>query len=128
MRSASLGILSLVDSVTGTSYGPAIDSSQWMQASAQISFSGTPVGTFFLQASNDVAPYKSYANSTSGFGVGVPSVWSLIPGASAACSGGVAELITLDQCAYKFVRAGWTYTSGGAGSGFVANAFYISNN
>lgn len=107
MRNETINVLSGPD--TSTQTGPQIDTNQIIAASFQASFGdATAAGTLTIQASNDI--YNS------GYTPGSFTVtnWTLIPSASATVSAGGSVLITIPNMCYRWIRAVYTYTSGGS--------------
>jgi hypothetical protein len=91
--------------VSATVNGPAIDSENLFQVSAQIAASAGAAGTMKLQASNDVNE-----NFVSQF---APANWSDIPSASILVTGPGAFLIPNTEVCYQWIRVVYTNTGTG---------------
>ncbi len=105
MRSLNISVLTSA-AVAQTDNGTVLNTDQVMFLSAQCTITGTPTGTFKLQASND--PVLK----------GFPINWSDIPNATASVAAAGTFLIPKFDIAYQWVRA--VYTDTGAGSQTVA--------
>jgi len=71
--------------------------------SIQVVFTGSPNGTFKLQASNDVG-------AKDGGGLSSPTItnWTDIPSSSLAVSASGSSLWTISNAGYRWVRVVWT--------------------
>jgi hypothetical protein len=119
MRQVNAQILSGAD--TGNVNGSQIDSNQLISASFQAVFGDTSaVGTFKIQASNDVAALQISSSSTY-----IVTDWSDIPSASVSITAGGSALITLPNLNYRWIRAVYVSSSGGS-STVVVNMFGFS--
>lgn len=106
MRNINASVLSGVD--TASQNGAQLDTNQWVSASFQIVFAdATAVGTFKLQASNDVCPPQQSSNFT-------VTNWTDIPSATASITAGASALISLANVNYRWIRAVYTRASGGS--------------
>jgi len=81
----------------------AVFAANLLYCSAQITATGTEVGSLKLQASND--NLDAVPSST-------PTNWSDIPSATVAVSSAGAYLIPSTQICYQYVRLVYTHTSG----------------
>lgn len=107
MKYVNAIILSGAD--TGDLTGSQIDTSQIFQGSWQIiAADSTAAGTIKIQVSNDLCPE---GNLPSSFTV---SNWSDLSGASSTLSAGGIALIPKTDLAYRWMRAVFTYSSGGS--------------
>lgn len=107
MRHANFVALSGAD--TASVNGSQIDANQIIQASFQIVFAdATATGTFKLQASNDICNDQYQPNT---FTV---TNWTDIPSATAAIASGASALLSLNNMAYRWVRAVYVRSSGGS--------------
>lgn len=103
--------------------GIQLDANQIISASFQAVFTnGDEVGTFKLQASNDVCPQ---GNQSVNF---VVTNWTDIPGSLVTITAGSSALITLSSAAtpYRWLRAVWVRASGGSASGTSATVSMLS--
>ncbi len=115
MQNLSIAALSGNDYEDGE--GQAIDASQLFSASFLASFGDdTAVGTFKLQASNDIPPAGAIDFE--------PTNWADIPNQSANVTGGASKLLTLNSMAFRWVRPTWTMTATGQQSITCIDAGY----
>lgn len=109
MRNLNSIVLSGDD--TGSVIGGAVDSNQMVSASFQIVFGdATAVGTFKLQASNDI--YNDRYNFP--LGTFMPTNWTDIPLQTVAVTAGASQLLTIPNMTYRWIRAVYTRASGGS--------------
>ncbi len=106
-----------VQALTGpektTKNGVLIDANQLVSISFHAVFSDTDgAGVFKLQASDDITTQGGLA-STVGF---APTNWVDIPSQTATITGGTAAILTIPQCAYRWLRAVWTASNSGDGT------------
>ena len=110
MRNVNATAISSPD--TGNQTGNAIDTGQLFQISFQAYFGDNEAaGTFKIQASNDVFNPLVNNNTT---GVFVPINWTNIPNASVSITGGATSIIPGLNMSYRWIRAVYTYSSGGS--------------
>ena len=108
MRNVNCNILTGAD--TASINGIQVDANQLLSASFQAVFGDSSVaGTITIQGSNDVAPLQISSSSTF-----VVTNWTAIPNASATITSGGSALITISGMCYRWVRAVFTYASGGS--------------
>lgn len=100
--------------------GDQIDANQLVSASFQATFgNGDEAGTFKIQASNDL-----FTSDNPSF---VVTNWTDIPSATASISSGASSLITINQLSYRWIRAVYTRSGGGAaGKLTVVNIMALS--
>lgn len=96
--------ITIASQAAATMNGPAIPSQNLFACSAQITATGSAVGTLKLQASDDNMDGKPSS---------VPSNWSDIPSASVAVSGAGAFIIPKTDLCYQYVRVVYTNTGTG---------------
>lgn len=109
MRNLNCIALSAAD--TASQNGPAMDTNQWIAASFQAVFGdATAAGTFKLQASNDT--YNDRYNYPQG--TFTPTNWTDIPNQTASITSGGSAILTIPQCAYRWIRAVYTRSGGGS--------------
>lgn len=92
-----------------TKNGDTLSSDQWVSASFQFFTGGSgDGGTFKLQASNDPYP-AGYAAGPANF---QPTNWTDLPNQTATIVAGAGAVLTIANCAYRWVRAVYTKVSG----------------
>lgn len=107
MRHVNCIALSGVD--TGSVDGSQMDSIQIKNVSFQIVFGdATAAGTFKIQASNDICNDSYQAQNFTA------TNWSDVPNATASITSGASAIISLQNCAFRWLRAVYTRTSGGS--------------
>lgn len=74
----------------------------------QLVFTGTPNGTFKLQASNDEGARDTYIESPS------ISNWTDVDGSSQVISAAGDHMWNVQNCGYRWIRIVWTDSSTGA--------------
>lgn len=79
------------------------------QYALQLVFTGSPVGTFKLQASNDVGHIDSAGSSMQVSGI---TNWTDVTGSAVAVSAAGNVMWNAENVGYTWVRVVWTYTSG----------------
>lgn len=105
MRQVPARILS--GATNGSVNGSQVDSNQLIAASFHIIFTGNDeAGTFKIQASNDIP--------TNNANVFVVTNWVDIPNATASVASASPKLITINPMSYRWIRAVYTRSSGGA--------------
>lgn len=106
MMNVTATILTAPDTAGAT--GAAINSNQLISASFQaICADITAAGSVKIQASNDSPPQGQLSTF-------VPTNWTDIPNATASVSAGVAPLILIPVCSFRYMRAVYAFTSGGS--------------
>jgi hypothetical protein len=101
MRNVNVNVLSAADNVSTT--GGKVDANQLISVSFHAYFGDShAAGTFKLQASNDVCPYRNLALDFT------PTHWIDIPNQSASISTGTSALLTIAQASYRWFRAVYT--------------------
>jgi hypothetical protein len=101
-------MINAVDTVTQT--GPPVFTGQIFAGSFTMTFGDTSVaGSVQIQGSNETA-------SRSNLSTYVPSSgsWNNIPGASSTIAAGVGPAIVLPTLNFQYIRAVFTYVSGGS--------------
>lgn len=107
MRQVNTNVLSAVD--TASQNGAQIDSNQLYNISFQAVFGDTSAaGTFFIQASNDVA---AVGQGDQNF---VVTNWTNVPNATATITAGASTMILIAPTCYRWLRAVYTRSSGGS--------------
>jgi hypothetical protein len=107
MRNVPITLISTVDTATVTS--AAVDASQIVSASFQFSFGDASVaGTATVQVSNDPP-----MNGLNGEGLFVPTHWTNYATPTTITAGASVQIL-IPQSAYRWLRAVFTYTSGGS--------------
>ena len=115
MRNTNAIVLTGPD--TSTQTGSQIDANQIYAASFVAYFGDTSaVGTFKIQASNDVLIGQNIPNSTAH----AATHWADIPSATMAISAGGSAVITLPNVCYRWLRAVYVFGSGGTTTVTVA--------
>jgi hypothetical protein len=100
--------------------GPPVFCGQFFAGSFTTTFADTSVaGSIQIQASNETAPRSNLSTY-------VPSTasWNNIPNATAAVVAGVCNAIVLPTLNYQYVRAVFTYTSGGSSTITINGNFF----
>lgn len=112
MRRVNVTVLSAPD--TASANGAQIDSNQLINVSFQAVFGDvSAVGTFKLQASNDIYD-ASYLPAD--FTV---THWTDIPSATTAITAGGSAIISLQNAAFRWMRAVYVSSSGGSSTVLV---------
>lgn len=108
MRNVNCNVLSASDHLSTN--GHTIDSNQLVSASFHVYFGdATAAGTFKLQASND--PFNDRPMfPPSGF---EPTNWVDVPNQTASITAGASALLTIANCAYRWLRAVYLDTAAG---------------
>lgn len=107
MKNVNAQCLSGAD--TGNVTGIQLNTNQWMTASFHAYFGdATATGTLKVQISNDPCPY---GNITPDF---TATNWVDLPNATAAVTAGSSAVISVANCAYRWMRLVYTRTSGGS--------------
>lgn len=102
----------------------AIQLQDMVDFSIQIFFTGTPTGSFKLQASNDPVPPKTLQPGVNGAITFSPTHWSDIAdsGFSVVAAGDV--MWNYRDAGFTFVRVVYTDSSSGASTAVIASAEY----
>lgn len=92
--------------------------------SIQITFTGTPTGSFFLEASCDPVPPQTLAPGTNGAIVFTPTNWTTVANSTftVAATGNVQW--NYRDAGYTFVRASYTDSSSGASTAIITFATF----
>ena|SRR5579859_5342950 len=118
MRKVNCAALAAVD--TSSQNGAQLDTNQWVSASFHAVFGdSTAAGTVKLQASNDIFLDQYQPGN---FTV---TNWVDLPNQSATITSGAPAILTVAQCAYRWMRVVYTSTSGGS-STVTVNVFALS--
>ena len=109
MRFDPITILSAGDMSQATVVSNGVDMNQMFGGSVQAVFTGSPVGTFTIEISNDVqvVPAGGGANLASGV-----TTWTTYTGSSQAISAAGDYCWILADSNYRFLRLKYTKTSG----------------
>jgi hypothetical protein len=111
-------MINAVDTASQT--GSAVFCGQFFAGSFTTTFGDTSVaGTVQIQASNETAPRSNLSTYN-------PSAasWNNIPNASSTIVAGVGNAIVLPTVNYQYIRAIFTYTSGGSSTIIVNGNFF----
>lgn len=90
--------------------------------SIQITFTGTPTGTFKLQASADQA--SNAVSSGNYSGTNAPTHWTDITNSSFSVAAAGNVMWNVDDPGYNWVRVVYTDASGGASTALIASATF----
>ncbi len=96
----------MLNAVTDTANGAALDAARMIAVSAMVISTGTITGSVKLQASNDIPPAEGNPSQF------VPTNWVDISGASVTLTAGTVQLIPKTETCYRWVRAVATKTGG----------------
>lgn len=106
MRVANFPITNFIDGSMGASItSPAFSVYQIYGWSAQFTFTGSPVGTFTVEVSDD--PYQNEYN-----GPQTPTHWTVLADSSVAVSAAGDVMYNVNLAFYNWVRFIYTRTSG----------------
>lgn len=105
--------------------GDTVDANQLVSVSFLATFgSSDAAGTFKLQASNDLC---TYGNLPAGGNTFQPTNWVDIPSQTASIASGASALLTISNCTYRWLRAVYTRSGGGAANkNVVVTAYGLS--
>jgi hypothetical protein len=87
--------------------------------SIQIVFTGTPTGSFKLQASDDPVAASKLKLGANGVPQFVPTNWTDLPNQSQSVVAAGSAIWNIPDVGYTFVRAVYTDTSGGSSTAII---------
>lgn len=102
----------------------AIQLQDMIDFSIQIFFTGTPTGSFKLQASNDPVPPKTLQPGVNGAITFSPTHWTDIANSSLAVVAAGDVQWNYHDAGFTFVRVVYTDTSSGASTAVIASAVF----
>ncbi len=104
MRNINVSILAAADNASQT--GGKVDSNQLVSASFHAYFGDIhAAGNFKIQASNDVSIIRNLPSEFT------PTNWVDVPTQTATITAGSSALLTIANCAYRWLRAVYTNTA-----------------
>ena len=104
--------------MTLTLHSIPLDLSYYTGYSIQVTYTGSPIGTFILEGSDD-APVPQDANFQ--YASFVPTNWTTIAGSTVHIAGPDAVLYNYADAYYRYVRATYTPSSGSGVCTVVGN-------
>lgn len=90
--------------------------------SIQIVFTGTPTGSFYLEASCDPVPPQTLTPGANGSIVFTPTNWSTVANSSFSVAAAGNVQWNYRDAGYTFVRASYTDSSGGVSTAVITSA------
>ena len=101
-----------------TLHGIAMSVQKALNFSIQVVFTGTPTGSFFLEASDD--PYVIGANGT----LNLPTNWTTVANSSQSVSAAGNVMWDYGQCGFNWIRVSYTDSSGGTSTAVISSATF----
>lgn len=92
--------------------------------SIQIVFTGTPTGSFKLQASDDPVPKPSQVFGPNGVVTYTPSNWTDVANSSFTVAAAGNVCWDYNNCGFNYVRVVYTDTSGGSSTAIITSATF----
>lgn len=92
--------------------------------SIQIVFTGTPTGSFFLEASCDPVPPQTLTPGANGAIVFVPVNWTTVANSTFVVAAAGNVQWNYRDAGYTFVRVSYTDSSSGASTAIITSAVY----
>lgn len=102
----------------------AMQLNEMVNFSVQIVFTGTPTGSFKLQASDDPVPKQTMTPGANGVVTFTPVHWSDIANSSFTVTAAGDVMWDYNNRGFTYVRAVYTDTSSGSSTAVIASAVF----